>query len=151
MKRKRFSVEQIVAVVKQAELGASVAEVIRKIASRSRPFIAGLFLFSDRNSVLRRGILLRACRQRYQVVCRKRHAFEGRLPEEMRRTWIPASAGMTTQRLRGYRHASCLRRQASRGDEEGLDSRLHGNDDGVNARYIPAGMTDNPDQGLWIN
>lgn len=30
MKKKRFSVEQIVAVVKQAELGVPVAEVIRK-------------------------------------------------------------------------------------------------------------------------
>lgn len=31
MKKKRFSVEQIVAVVKQAELGVPVAEVIRKV------------------------------------------------------------------------------------------------------------------------
>lgn len=31
MKRKRFSVEQIVAVVKQAELGVPVAELIRQI------------------------------------------------------------------------------------------------------------------------
>jgi hypothetical protein len=32
MKKERFSVEQIVAVVKQAELGVPVAEVIRKVA-----------------------------------------------------------------------------------------------------------------------
>ena len=31
MKRKRFSVEQIVAVVKQAELGFPVAELIRQV------------------------------------------------------------------------------------------------------------------------
>ena len=38
MKRKRFSVEQIVAVVKQAELGASVADVIRKIGITEETF-----------------------------------------------------------------------------------------------------------------
>ncbi len=32
MKKKEFSVEQIVAVLKQADLGAPVAEVIRKVA-----------------------------------------------------------------------------------------------------------------------
>ena len=31
MKRKRFSVEQIVAVLKQAEVGVPVAELIRKV------------------------------------------------------------------------------------------------------------------------
>lgn len=31
MKRKRFSVEQIVAVLKQAEIGVPVAEVIRQV------------------------------------------------------------------------------------------------------------------------
>lgn len=31
MKRKRFSVEQIVAVVKQAEMGISVLELIRQV------------------------------------------------------------------------------------------------------------------------
>ena len=31
MKRKRFSVEQIVAVVKQAELGLPVADLIRQV------------------------------------------------------------------------------------------------------------------------
>ena len=31
MKKKRFSVEQIVSVLKQAELGVPVAEVIRKV------------------------------------------------------------------------------------------------------------------------
>jgi hypothetical protein len=37
MKKKRFSVEQIVAVLKQAELGVPVAEVIRKVATSSWP------------------------------------------------------------------------------------------------------------------
>jgi putative transposase len=41
MKRKRFSVEQIVAVVKQAELGLPVADLIRRVASRNKLFIAG--------------------------------------------------------------------------------------------------------------
>jgi putative transposase len=31
MKRKRFSVEQIVAVLKQAELGMPVAEILRQV------------------------------------------------------------------------------------------------------------------------
>ncbi len=44
MKKKRFSVEQIVAVLKQAELGVPVAEVIRKVGIR--PSIDG------RNSTL---------------------------------------------------------------------------------------------------
>ena len=36
MKRKRFSVEQIVGVVKQAEVGVPVAELIRQVGSRNR-------------------------------------------------------------------------------------------------------------------
>jgi len=51
-----------------------------------------------------------------------------------KRTWIPAFAGMTTKRPRFWQPASCLRRQASRGDGEDLDPRLRGNDDGVKAR-----------------
>jgi hypothetical protein len=39
--KKRFSVEQIVTVLKQAELGLSVAELIRRSASPSRPFTDG--------------------------------------------------------------------------------------------------------------
>ena len=38
MKKKRFSVEQIVAVVKQAELGVPVAEVIRKVGISEQTF-----------------------------------------------------------------------------------------------------------------
>jgi hypothetical protein len=41
MKKKRFSVEQIVGVLKQAEVGVPVAELIRKGGSASRPSIAG--------------------------------------------------------------------------------------------------------------
>ena len=41
MKRKRFSVQQIVAVSKQAELGLPVAALIRQVGSRSRPSTAG--------------------------------------------------------------------------------------------------------------
>ena len=36
MKRKRFSVEQIVAVLKQAELGVPVAELIRQVEISER-------------------------------------------------------------------------------------------------------------------
>ncbi len=38
MKRKRFSVEQIVAVLKQAELGLSVAELIRQVGISEQTF-----------------------------------------------------------------------------------------------------------------
>ncbi len=38
MKRKRFSVEQIVAVVKQAELGMPVADVIRQTGISEQTF-----------------------------------------------------------------------------------------------------------------
>ena len=38
MKRKRFSVEQIVAVMKQAEAGVPVAELIRKVGISEQTF-----------------------------------------------------------------------------------------------------------------
>jgi putative transposase len=38
MKKKHYSVEQIVAVLKQAELGVSVAEVIRKVGISEQTF-----------------------------------------------------------------------------------------------------------------
>ncbi len=38
MKRSRFSVEQIVAVLKQAELGMPVADVIRKFGINEQTF-----------------------------------------------------------------------------------------------------------------
>jgi putative transposase len=38
VKRKRFSVEQIVAVLKQAELGMSVADLIRQIGISEQTF-----------------------------------------------------------------------------------------------------------------
>jgi putative transposase len=38
VKRSRFSVEQIVAVLKQADLGMSVADVIRKIGVSEQTF-----------------------------------------------------------------------------------------------------------------
>jgi putative transposase len=38
VKRKRFSVEQIVAVLKQAEMGLSVAEVIRQVGISEQTF-----------------------------------------------------------------------------------------------------------------
>ena len=41
MKKKRFSVEQIVAVLKQAELGVPVAEVIRKVRISEQTFTGG--------------------------------------------------------------------------------------------------------------
>ena len=41
MKRKRFSVEQIAAVVKQAGLGLPVADLIRQAGISEQAFIAG--------------------------------------------------------------------------------------------------------------
>ena len=38
MKRKRFSVEQVVAVLKQAELGMPVADLIRKVGITEQTF-----------------------------------------------------------------------------------------------------------------
>ncbi len=38
MKKKRFSVERVVAVLKQAELGVPVAEVIRKVRISKQTF-----------------------------------------------------------------------------------------------------------------
>jgi len=38
MKRKRFSVEQIVTIVKQAELGMPVAELIRRVGISEQTF-----------------------------------------------------------------------------------------------------------------
>ena len=38
MKRKRFSVEQIVAVLKQAEVGTPVADLIRKVGMTEQTF-----------------------------------------------------------------------------------------------------------------
>lgn len=38
MKRKRFSVEQIAAVVKQAEMGMPVAELIRRVGISEQTF-----------------------------------------------------------------------------------------------------------------
>ena len=38
MKRKRFSVEQIVAILKQAEMGMPVAELIRRVGISEQTF-----------------------------------------------------------------------------------------------------------------
>lgn len=38
MKRKRFSVEQIVAIVKQAEMGMPVSELIRRVGISEQTF-----------------------------------------------------------------------------------------------------------------
>jgi putative transposase len=41
MKKRRFSVGQIVFVLKQAEVGVPIAELIRQVGSASRRSIAG--------------------------------------------------------------------------------------------------------------
>ena len=41
MKKKRFAVEQIVAILKQAELGIPVAELIRQVGYQNRRFTDG--------------------------------------------------------------------------------------------------------------
>ncbi len=38
MKQKRYSVEQIIAVLKQAELGASVGDIVRKLGISEQTF-----------------------------------------------------------------------------------------------------------------
>ena len=53
MKRKRFSVEQIVAVLKQAELGMPVAVLNRLSAQRQAP----KYLFVDKGSEFSRRLL----------------------------------------------------------------------------------------------
>ena len=62
MKRKRFSVEQIVAVLKQAELGMPVADVIRQIGISEQTFTAGRSSMRD-SSPTRYGSLS-SCRTR---------------------------------------------------------------------------------------
>jgi len=41
MKRKRFSVEQIVSILKQAELGMPVAEAVRRVGVSEQAYIGG--------------------------------------------------------------------------------------------------------------
>ena len=41
MKKKRFSVEQIVGVLKQAEVGVPIGELVWQVGSPSRPFTGG--------------------------------------------------------------------------------------------------------------
>jgi len=47
MKRKRFSVEQIVAIVKQAEMGMPVAELIRRVGISEQMFYRWKKQFTD--------------------------------------------------------------------------------------------------------
>ena len=47
MKTKRFSVDQIVAVLKQAELGMAVADIVRQTGSPSRRSSAGRRSMAD--------------------------------------------------------------------------------------------------------
>jgi putative transposase len=47
MKRKRFSVEQIVAIVKQAEMGLPVAELIRRVGISEQTFYRWKKQFSN--------------------------------------------------------------------------------------------------------
>lgn len=50
MKRKRFSVEQIVAVLKQAELGMPVAELIRRVGISEQTFYRWKKVYSGMES-----------------------------------------------------------------------------------------------------
>ena len=71
MKRKRFSVEQIVAVLKQAELGMAVADIIRQVAISEQTFyrsasepvdtripITAYYSRSSRHSTTRKSLML---------------------------------------------------------------------------------------------
>ena len=50
MKKKRFSVEQIVAVLKQAEMGMAVADLIRQVGISEQTFYRWKKLYSDMQS-----------------------------------------------------------------------------------------------------
>lgn len=50
MKKKRFSVEQIVAVLKQAELGMAVADLIRQVGISEQTFYRWKKLYSGMQS-----------------------------------------------------------------------------------------------------
>lgn len=50
MKRKRFSVEQIVAVLKQAELGMPVADIIRQVGISEQTYYRWKNLYSGLQS-----------------------------------------------------------------------------------------------------
>ena len=50
MKKKRFSVEQIVAVLKQAEMGVVVADLIRQIGISEQTFYRWKKLYSGKQS-----------------------------------------------------------------------------------------------------
>jgi putative transposase len=50
MKKKRFSVEQIVAILKQAELGMPVADVIRQVGVSEQTFYRWKKLYSGLQS-----------------------------------------------------------------------------------------------------
>ncbi len=50
MKKKRFSVEQIVAVLKQAEMGMAVADLIRQIGISEQTFYRWKKLYSGMQS-----------------------------------------------------------------------------------------------------
>lgn len=50
MKKKRFSVEQIVAVLRQAELGMAVADIIRQVGISEQTFYRWKKLYSGMQS-----------------------------------------------------------------------------------------------------
>lgn len=50
MKKKRFSVEQIVAVLKQAEMGMAVADLIRQVGISEQTFYRWKKLYSGMQS-----------------------------------------------------------------------------------------------------
>jgi putative transposase len=54
MKKKRFSVEQIVAVLKQAEMGMAVADLIRQIGISEQTFYRWKKLYSGMQSEVAR-------------------------------------------------------------------------------------------------
>lgn len=66
MKRKRFSVEQIVAVLKQAELGMPVADLIRQVGISEQTFYRWKKQYAgtqsaDGNASIMRAVCLRYC------------------------------------------------------------------------------------------
>jgi putative transposase len=64
MKRKRFSVEQIVTVLKQAEMGTSVADLIRHLGIAEQTFYRWKQRYARLESDQVRQFSLSSCRMR---------------------------------------------------------------------------------------
>ena len=84
MKRKRYSVEQIVAVLKQAELGMSVADLVRQTGITEQTF----YRWSEARSATNKSRGWRATRSGSSNRCRRRTLASKCLPRSVLRRCI---------------------------------------------------------------